>query len=418
MGRWIMNKITLILIGYLLLTGHVLQAQSELDPYLEKAAQNNPGLKAKFNQYLATLEKVPQVGTLPDPQVMFGVFVKPVQTRVGAQKANISLSQAFPWFGTLGAQERTVTQMAKADYEVFEDAKLRLFNDVKAVYYQLYYLEKAITITEENLRFLETFRQLSKVAFESGKSGFVDVLRVEMEWEDLNNQFYYLKDSRRPLEARFEALMNESLGSPIQFPDTLWTEEIQPQKATLIDSLKMNSPVLRKFDYEQASFASQEDVARRKGLPSFNVGFTYINIAPRTDMVVPGNGQDALLLPQVGVSVPLYREKYRSMVKESQIQQEAVAFNKKDAENKLVTDLEKVYRDYLDAQRRVTLFHKQTRYADQSLDLLTTAYSTDGKNFEEVIRMERRWLNYSLELEKARVEQNSFASSINYLIGK
>ena len=42
-------------------------AEQSLDDYLKTAAENNPGLKAKFNEYLAALEKLPQAKSLPDP---------------------------------------------------------------------------------------------------------------------------------------------------------------------------------------------------------------------------------------------------------------------------------------------------------------------------------------------------------------
>ena len=73
--------------------------QDPLDDYLEMAAKNNPELKSIFNSYLAVWERIPQARALPDPTVMFSIFTSPVETRVGAQNAGISLSQAFPWFG-------------------------------------------------------------------------------------------------------------------------------------------------------------------------------------------------------------------------------------------------------------------------------------------------------------------------------
>ena len=111
----------------LLLMVQNLSAQDELNQYLAVAAENNPGVKAKFNEYLAALEKVPRVGTLPDPQVSFGYFIQPVETRVGPQRAKISASQMFPWFGTLGAKRDIATEMAKSKYETFEAAKSELF---------------------------------------------------------------------------------------------------------------------------------------------------------------------------------------------------------------------------------------------------------------------------------------------------
>ena len=119
-------NIIIIILSLLVLNVH---AQTELDNYLNIGAENNPGLKAKFLEYNAALEKVPQVGTLPDPTISFGYFISPVETRVGPQQAKFGITQMFPWFGTLNAQEDVVIERAKAKYEVFEEAKSKLFFD-------------------------------------------------------------------------------------------------------------------------------------------------------------------------------------------------------------------------------------------------------------------------------------------------
>ena len=76
-------------------------AQDVIDRYLVLAAENNPGLRSRFNAYMAALETVPQAGALPDPQLAFAYFIRPVETRLGPQEFRISASQMFPWFGTL-----------------------------------------------------------------------------------------------------------------------------------------------------------------------------------------------------------------------------------------------------------------------------------------------------------------------------
>lgn len=135
---------------WLLLTSFLLspflwaQEAKQIDQYLQIAAKNNPQLKASFNQYLAALEEVPQVGALPDPQVMFGIFIQPVETRLGAQRANFSASQMFPWFGTLKAQEHAATERAKARLQTFENEKNELFKQVKFIYNDLYFFAKIL----------------------------------------------------------------------------------------------------------------------------------------------------------------------------------------------------------------------------------------------------------------------------------
>ena len=413
------NTYSWLLILLLIVTK--VNAQEAQDPtieYLKIAAENNPELKAVFNQYLATLERMPQARALPDPTVMFNIFTSPVETRVGAQNAGISLSQAFPWFGQLKSQERAVAQLAKARFEAFEETKNRLFFDVRSEYFDLYVLEAAIDIVEENIVLLESFRQLASVRLESATGSAVDLLRVEMDLEELNNQLLYLQDTRSPIQARFNELLNTETPLDIAIPDSLATIAFSEGKNILLDSIVAQNPLLRGLDFELQALDAEIDVAQKMGLPSFNLGVSYTNISPRSGVDIPDNGKDALIFPQVGVRIPLYRKKYQSMVKEKELLRTSVIYKKEDKTNELETSLEKGWRDYSDAARRVGLYQRLMRYANQSLDILIAQYTTAGSDFEEVLRMERQLLRYELELEKARADQNTFVAYINYLTGK
>tara|TARA_R110000744_G_scaffold192153_1_gene311296 strand:- start:141 stop:767 length:627 start_codon:yes stop_codon:yes gene_type:complete len=204
----------------------------------------------------------------------------------------------------------------------------------------------------------------------------------------------------------------------IQVPDTLATIAFKEGKNTLLDSIIAQNPVLKGLDYEILSLEAEQDVARKMGLPSFSLGFAYTNISPRTDVNMPDNGKDALIFPQVGVRIPIYRNKYQSMLKEKELLSTSVSNRKENKVNQLETDLAKGWRDYSDAVRRVSLYKRLVRYADQSRDILIAQYTTAGSDFEEVLRMERQLLRYELELEKARADQNTFVAYINYLTGK
>lgn len=54
-----------------------------LKEYLISAALNNPGLKAAFEQWKASVEQVPQVGALPDPEFTYGYVIEEVETMFG-----------------------------------------------------------------------------------------------------------------------------------------------------------------------------------------------------------------------------------------------------------------------------------------------------------------------------------------------
>jgi hypothetical protein len=105
----------------LVLLGSVLGYAQTLDDYFKIAAESNPGLQAKYSAFEAAMQRVEQVNTLPDPNFSFGYFISPVETRVGPQRARFSLTQMFPWFGTLKKQGNAAALMAEAKYQSFLD---------------------------------------------------------------------------------------------------------------------------------------------------------------------------------------------------------------------------------------------------------------------------------------------------------
>lgn len=393
------------------------EAMTSLDEYLQIAAENNPGLKSRFNEYMAALEKVPQVGALPDPKFAFGYFINPVETRIGPQRATLGLSQAFPWFGTLEAKRDAMSQMAQSRYELFENARSDLFFDVKTAYYNYYFIEKAIEITRENIEILRIFRNLSLVKIEAGTASLADELRVELELNDLENQLALFRDSRDVFRTRFNNLLNRDNTVRIEVPGELMEEELPFDSLLLLDSVLTSNREIRSLEHKLEAFREQEEVAQKSGLPEFNVGMNYIVIGENPESANPDNGKDAFLFPTVGVSIPIYRKKYKAMIREAEYMKEAVVSEKEDKRNSLSTLLQENMKDFRDSDRRLMLNQQQSEIANKVLDILITSYSTNSKDFEEVLRIERQLLGYKLARERALIDKNASVAFLNYLLG-
>ena len=390
--------------------------QDDLNAYLNVAAKNNPGLKASFNNYLAAMEKVPQVGSLPDPKIAFTYFAQSVETRVGPQKWKASLSQSFPWFGLLKTKKDVATNMAKAKYEIFENAKSNLFFEVKTVYYNYYYLQRAIAITKENIDILDIFKNLSLVKIEAGKATIADELRVELELNDLQNQLALLYDTQEVFKNNFNNLLNRNVADDIIIPVDLWQNNLPIEADKLVDSIYNNNHLLKSIDQKIEAFNNQEVLTKKVGLPKFTVGLGFINVAENPLSTAKDNGKNAFF-PSIGLSIPIYRNKYKAMLKETVLLREGAESEKKEKENKLNTLNKRVLKDYKDSDRRIALNAKQARIAKKVLDVLLTSYSTDAKDFEEVLRMERKLLTYQLAYQKALTDKNAATAFINYLLG-
>ncbi len=390
-------------------------AQQELESYLLIAAENNPGLRAKFNDYMAALEVAPQVNTLPDPQAAFAYFISPVETRVGPQQFKFSASQLFPWFGTLETKGNVANQAAKAKYEVFLEARSNLFNEVRSTYFNIYFNQRSIKITRENLGILGSFQKLTNIKVEAGQVSAVDAYRIEMEIGDLENRLALMIDQSNVLDVMFNNLLNTEDDLEVQIPSILWSNDLPIGKEQIMDTIRSNNHQLLVLSLQQEVLSFRKELAQKQGKPNFSIGFEYTVIGQGSDNLA---GTDAFAFPKIGISIPLYRSKYRAMVNEVVYLQEAKESEKSDKENLLETILENVWKEYLDSGRRIGLYKNQLHFADESLRLLETEYSTGNKNFEEILRMERKFLNYGLELEKARTDKQAAISFINYLMGE
>ncbi|MBN2890216.1 MAG: TolC family protein, partial [Deltaproteobacteria bacterium] len=330
-----------------------------LNEYLQIAAENNPEVKASFYDYLAAMEKIPQVGPLSDPELSLGFFLQPMDRLMGRQQADIRLMQRFPWFGMLRTRKDEAGKMALAKYEVFQDTKNNLFFLVKNTWYKMYRLEEGIRITEENLKILQTYERLALVRFQSagvgsvpgnlpgggsmsndpgtssassmgnmggsmntgessgssssgnsatmsssgtsmsaGKSGMSDVLRIRMEIRELESSMARLNDDRIPLQAEFNQLLNRNRNEPVEIADTLTGTALPMEQLALQDSITRNNPMLKMLDAEGAAYEAQMKMARLEGKPMLGAGVNYMPFSPRTEDGMSMGGKD-MVMPMV-----------------------------------------------------------------------------------------------------------------------
>jgi len=75
------------------------------------------------------------------------------------------------------------------------------------------------------------------------------------------------------------------------------------------------------------------------------------------------------------------------------------------------------FKDFSDSERRIELNNNQSVIAKKVLDVLITSYSTNSKDFEEVLRIERQLLGYKLAEQKAIIDNNASVAFMNYLLG-
>jgi len=408
-----MKKFLLFILA--LLSFSMLANAQEMDNYFKIAAESNPGLQAKFKKFEAAMQKVTQASSLPDPSLSIGYFISPVETRVGPQRARFSLTQVFPWFGTLKAQAEAATLLAESNYQEFLDARNRLFYQVSAAYYPLVELQRFIAIEEENVRILSSYKAITTVQFQNGKGAMVDVLRVDIMLNDATTNLSILRKKRKPLETRFNKLLNRTADEQIIIQDSLLSIDLPRDYRR--DSLFTSNPILDELELKIEASKANEIVAIKQGLPKFGVGLDYVIVGKRTDMSLPENGKD-VFMPMVTVSLPIFRGKYKAAQKEAQLMQESYSLQKEEVSNKLSSSYDMIWFEMEKQKDLIQLFEDQIVESEQSLSLLFTSFSNSGKEFEEVLRMQQQLLKYQKMKASALSEFHIALAELNYITGK
>lgn len=462
-------KCYMILLAFVLWGVNGFSQTTESQPlkdYLVIAAKNNPELQASFSRYQAALQKLPQVGSLSDPQFSFDFFIQPMELVEGNQVADFKLMQMFPWFGTLKASKDEASMMAKAKLEEFNTLKADLFFRVEASWYQILKYDQQIKLQSENIKLLESLEQIAMMRFQNptggnqnqqlpvnsgmagasqnaanntsgnmggntnqtpsgnvqqsaknmssgasanmgaNQSGLTDVLRVKIEILEQNDQLLLLQNQKKTEEANFNALLNRDQTTEVIITDTVQLNILTVGQIAIIDTTLARNPMLAMLDAESQSYLFMQKKARKMGVPMFGVGVNYSVIQKRADVMSGMNGKD-MVMPMFSISLPIYRKKYNAMQNEAKYLYEASQLEKQNTANMLRVQSTQVIQDLNDAARRAILFKELVSLSSKTADLLLSSYSTGGSTYEEVLRAQYKVLDNGFKWVDALIDYNT-----------
>lgn len=451
------------------------QKRDSLMYYLKIAAENNPTVQQKFTEYQASLQKVPQAGSLSDPELNMGIFLSPMELMAGNQLAEIQLMQMFPWFGVLKNAKDEMSLMAKANYESFRDAKLQVFYDVQLTWYDLYKVQQAIRSSEKNLEILRTLERLAMVRFKAsstasgtssssggsmpsaapaaplsggsgmqgmggsssnasgnasksssatmasgsmalaGGSGLADLYRIQLETGELENTISLLMSQQATIAARFNSYLNRPPQLAVALPDTLLADSLNLALETVADSMLSNHPMLGMLEYEKQSLDARKEMVTRMGYPMVGLGLNYTLINKSEMSTSEMNGSD-MVMPMVKLTLPIYRKKYKAMQKEVELQKTATSQGWTATANALQTEYYEAIQNYQDAQRRIKLYTQQNQLANRSLNIMMRSFSSNGTGLTDLLRIRQQTLDYELKQVEAVADFNAATAKLKRLM--
>ena len=108
----------------------------------------------------------------------------------------IALKQLFPFPGKLSLKEDISSEDAFISTANYQEYRNQIIRDLKAGYFDLFFIDKSIEITDKNRQLLKEFTEIAESKYTVGKGLQQDVLKAQVELSKMIDKLIQLKQKR------------------------------------------------------------------------------------------------------------------------------------------------------------------------------------------------------------------------------
>jgi len=373
-----------------------------LDDYLRVAAWRSPALRAAFYRWQSAVERAGYTGKLPDPIIGYTYFIESVETRVGPQNQRFALRQMLPWFGTLGANKDEMFEASEAAWQEFHSKTLELHYQVKAAYYEYYYLGREARTTKENLELLGFWESVARAKYRVALTRHPDVIKAQVELGKLEDRLLTAEEQLMPAAAQLRSILDLPDSTVLPLPDSIVVVETTLDRDAILARATEHNPSLKSQLHMIASASAGVRAAGKSYWPGLTLGLDYIDTGPARNPGVPDSGKDAFTV-SLGVSVPIWFGANGARKREAEANMRAAQHDYTATRNQLAAAVDQVVYEYHDSMRKTQLYRDGlVPKAQQSLGASYTAYQAGEAEFLNVLDAQRQLLEFQLMFERSR----------------
>ena len=380
----------------------LLTAASPLDDYLRFAVLQNPRVEAAYYEWATAVERITVVRSLPDPRLTFETDI----TRM-VEALMPGLMMAFPGPGKLAAAGAAGAQASQASYFGFEQAILRTAVAVKNAYYRLHFLEENLRVQRATRVLLEDLERVAQQQNAASRVTLQDVLRAQIEKEQVKTQIENLEDSRLPLRAELKAalgLLPADADPPI--PTAFESSPDAESAEVLLQTALARNPGLRQMEADVRAAEAMLGLAQKSGVPDFALGLEAdVKASP------------VMLRPSASMTLPIWRDKIAAEIAGAQADKRAAEARLSAEQIAVAADLAAMLFMYRESRRDIELLSQRLiPKGRQSLEAARPAYSTGRAGFLDVLDAQRQLLMFESALVEARTRRELALAAISSTI--
>jgi len=393
-----------------------LEGPHPVEEYIQYALGQNPDIQASRKQVEAFAHQVPVAASLQDPMVGMTLFPGQVQTAAGAQEFALTANQKFPWRGKLDARAELAesqTNVARARLAAIELATVA---KVKRGYYELYFVQRAIVVTETDQRLLGEIRDIANVRYKANLTSQQDVLRAELEISNVENELIRLRQRLESAQARLARVLHIAPQTKLRALNQVAPEQIPRD----LEWLQRQAVAARPELHAQLAALDRDqqavELAKLNYLPDVTLGATWIDVASSGTSPV-ANGQDSFLIT-AGINLPIYRKRLDSSVRSAEAKSVSTARAYDSLRDATLEEVMDLFAQIQSQQALLTLFSEDILpKARQTLEVSSQAYNTGEVDFLQLIDNWRELLRYEVSFLRLEASLRQTLADLERTVG-
>lgn len=196
-----------------------LRVPDPLSALVDEALERNPRIAAARAGAGSAEERISRAGAWEDPVLTFGfVNLRTTSFDFGDDFMTmkiVQVGQRIPLPGQLGHRRGTTRFLAESERHLVEQTRIEVSAEVKQAYGELYYLDRALEVTDRNLALLSGLERVTLARYATGVGRQPGVLRAGLEIDALEGQRIALSERRRGAIARLNAVLDRPPETPV-----------------------------------------------------------------------------------------------------------------------------------------------------------------------------------------------------------
>jgi len=186
-------------------------------------------------------------------------------------------------------------------------------------------------------------------------------------------------------------------------------------KQDYLENIKESNPMLAMYASEQMAFTQQAKMAKLEGKPMLGAGVNYMTFTSRLESGMPMGGQD-MVMPMVTMSLPIYRKKIASKIKQADYLKNGAMMQQEEMANQLTLQWASAFRDWEESERMLSLYDAQVALVEQQLQVMETTYSSGNLSLSEVIQTQQLLLDYRRKKLNTLYQQHQSLAELDALL--